>query len=88
MHLDRLGVENGLSTHEADYLKEAGITLASGGWNINYPNAYHGHDPVGCNERIGKAALRFAAERLAHTVAVFKKDENVLKWHAAFQKGM
>ncbi|MBQ8358095.1 MAG: creatininase family protein [Clostridia bacterium] len=87
VHLDRLGIESGLSTHQADYLKEAGIEIVSGGWDINYPNAYHGHDPVDCTENIGRAALRVAAEQLARTVKAFKEDENLLRWHANFQKG-
>ena len=70
-----------ISTHVADYFKDAGIQIRDGGWWMNFPNAYHGHDPVGCNERIGKAALRVSAEKLARTIAVYKKDENLLKWH-------
>ena len=86
--MDRLGIESGLSTHEADYLNEAGITIMNGGWDINYANAYHGHDPIGCNERIGKAAVRMEAERVAHAIKVVKEDQNLLRWHAQFQKGM
>ena len=63
--MDRLGIESGLSTHEADYLSEAGIQMVNGGWDVNYCNAYHGHDPIGCNERIGRAAIRMEAERFA-----------------------
>ncbi|MBE6703022.1 MAG: creatininase family protein [Ruminococcaceae bacterium] len=86
--MDRLGIVSGLSTGETDYLKEAGITVRDGGWNTNYPNAYHGHDPVGCNERIGKAAVRLETERLAHAIKVVKEDKNMLRWHTEFQKGM
>jgi creatinine amidohydrolase len=86
--MDRLGIESGLSTHEADYLNEAGITIMNGGWDINYANAYHGHDPIGCNERIGAAAVRMEAERIAHAIKVVKEDKNLLRWHAEFQKGM
>ncbi|MBQ8358096.1 MAG: creatininase family protein [Clostridia bacterium] len=87
VHLDRLGIESGLSTHEADYLTDAGIQILNGGWDVNFPNAYAGHDPVGCNERIGRAALRLASEQLAHAFKVLKTDENMLRWHANFQKG-
>jgi len=79
--MDRLGIVSGLSTGVADYFKEAGIEIMSGGWDFNYPNALSGHDPVGCNERIGKAALRFEAERLANAIKVMKEDENLWKWH-------
>ena len=68
-------------------LKEAGIRIMDDGWDINYPNAYSGHDPVGCNERIGKAALRFEAERFARAVKVLKEDENLWKWHEERQRG-
>ena len=86
--MDRLGIVSGLSTHETDYLREAGITIRDGGWNTDYPNAYHGHDPVGCNDRIGRAAVRLEAERFAKAIKVVKEDENLLRWHAEFQKGM
>ena len=86
--MDRLGIESGLSTHEADYLSEAGIQMVNGGWDVNYCNAYHGHDPIGCNERIGKAAIRMEAERFAGAIKIVKEDKNLLRWHAEFQKGM
>ncbi len=87
VHLERLGIESGLSTHAADYLKEAGIQIADYGWSQNYPNNYQGHDPIDCNERIGRAALRMEAERIANAFRVFKEDENVLKWHAEMNAG-
>jgi hypothetical protein len=48
------------------------VTLA---WDFNYPNTFAGHDPVGCNERIGKASIRMASERLAEKLKLFKEDE-------------
>jgi len=87
VHLDRLGIESGLSAHKTDYLNDVGIQIVNGGWDINYPNSYEGHDPVDCNERIGRAALRVAAEKLARAIKVYKEDENVLKWHQEMQKG-
>jgi creatinine amidohydrolase len=87
VHLDRLGIESGLSTHETDYLKDVGIQIMNGGWDINYPNAYHGHDPIGCNERIGKAAVHVQSHRLAKALKVLKEDENILRWHHEMQKG-
>lgn len=80
VHLDRLGVESGLNTHVADYLKENGISVVSDGWGYNYPNSYSGEDPVECNERIGRAAVRVGAEVLAKRFKVFKDDENLWKW--------
>lgn len=87
VHLDRLGEESGLSTHKADYLKDARIRIRDGGWDVNYPNSYDGTDPVGCNERIAKCCFRLAAERLAESCRVYKNDENVLKWLDDYQRG-
>ena len=87
VHLERLGIESGLSLHKTDYLKEVGIEIKDHGWGINHPYAFSGHDPEGCNERIGRAALRMQAERLARALKVYKDDENVLKWHEEAQKG-
>jgi len=87
VHLERLGIECGLPNHKTDYLKEVGLRIVNDGWDVEYPNNYDGDDPVGCNERIGKVALRMEAERVAHAFKVFKEDENVLKWHAEMQKG-
>ena len=85
---DMLGIESGLNTHEADYLKAANITIMNGGWDVNFPNAYAGHDPIGCNERIGKASVRLTAEALAHTVKVYKEDKNITRWLLDdYQKG-
>ena len=86
VHLDRLGKENGLSRHKTDYLAKAGLYLPNA-WDINYPDAFTGHDPVGLNERISRAAVRLEAERLAKAVKLFKEDENVLRWHEERQRG-
>ena len=85
--MDRLGIESGLNTHAADYLKEAGIMIQDNGWGQNFPNAYAGDDPVGCNERIAKVCLEVAARKAAHAFKVYKDDENVLRWLDEYQKG-
>ena len=86
--LERLGSESGKSLHKTDYFKEAGIEIRDDGWYIDYPNSYASEvDPVKCNERIGKAALRFKAEDVARAYKVFKEDENLWKWHEEWQKG-
>lgn len=81
VHLDRLGIEDGKNRHLTDKYKEHGIKIRDGGWGIDYPNAYSGDDPVGCNERIGKAAIRMEAERLAKAMKFLKEDEDLIKWH-------
>ena len=83
VHLDRLGIESGLSTHAADKFREHGISIRDGGWFVDRPYAYSGHDPIGCNERIGKAAVRLEAERLAAAIKFIKEDEDLIKWHNA-----
>jgi len=86
VRMDRLGVESGLSTKATQYLNDAGIHLQDDGWIINYLNRYSGHDPYGCNERIGKAAIRVAAEDLAKRLKIIKEDDNILKWNEEFNK--
>ena len=78
VHMERLGIESGQSTHIADKFKEAGIEIDSNGWNFNYPNAYQADDPVGCTPTIGKAQIRIEAHRLANAVRVMKEDELLL----------
>lgn len=86
--LDRLGIESGKSLHKADYFKAAGIEIRDDGWHVDYPYAYAAEfDPTQCNERIGKAAVRIEAEKLAKAYKVFKEDENLWKWHEETQKG-
>ena len=78
MRFDLLGKESGLPTGDSAPYRRAGINLKSGGWHLEFPNAYCGHDPIGMNERIGAAALRIEAERLARAIKFFKEDEKLL----------
>ena len=77
-------IENEFGTIGIDsgFLQEAGIQIMDGGWAINFPNAFHGHDPIGCNERIGKAAVHVQSHRLAKALKVLKEEENLLRWQA------
>ena len=84
---DQLGKESGLPTGLSAQYRKAGIKLADGGWNLEFPNAYCGHDPIGCNERIGKAAIRFETERLANAAKFFKEDTLLLENLNKIQKG-
>lgn len=79
--LNRLGIESGLSENLTAEYAAHGIHLRNMGWDVNYPNAFSGHDPVGCNERIGKAALRMEAERIARGIKFLKEEEQLMKWH-------
>ena len=82
--LDRLGIESGLSRNLTAKYREAGVQIRDGGWGINFPNAYSATDPVGVNERIGRAALQLEAQRLAETVRLIKNDTDLLRWHNGF----
>lgn len=87
VHMERLGIESGLSRNLTKKYADAGIQIRDWGWSIDYPNDYCGHDPIGCNERIGKAALRFEAERFANALRVLKEDEDLMRWHNEQQAG-
>ncbi len=82
VHLDRLGIEDGKRRPLTKYLSDVGLNIRDGGYDIMYPNCFAGDDPYGCNERIGKASLRFSAERAARAYKVYKEDENLMKWEA------
>jgi len=84
--MDRLGVISGLSQNRTAKFREAGIDLRDGGWDFDYPNYYEGHDPVGMNERIGKAAMRIEAERVAKGFKVFKEDTELFPMHLSLWK--
>ena len=66
---DLLGKESGLPTGDNEPYRRVGIGVRDGGWGLDFPNAYCGHDPYGMNERIGAASLRMEAERLAKVEA-------------------
>ena len=78
MRLDLLGIESGLPTGESAPYNRLGIDIKSGGWHLEFPNAYSGTDPYGVNERIGAASFRMEAERLAKAIKFFKEDEKLL----------
>lgn len=82
VRMDRIGIEYGLSLNKTSKFSEAGIQLRDHGWFVNYPNAFAGHAPYGCNERIGKAAVRLEAERVANAFKVMKEDEDLLRWNS------
>lgn len=86
--LHRLGIESGKCRHVSDYLKESRIFMRDDGFFEDYPNGYAAEvDPVDCNERIGKAMVRFSADHVAKAFKTLKEDENLLAWHDARQKG-
>lgn len=74
VHLDRLGIESGIPTGISEKYTRAGFGMY-GQWGMDVPNWYEGHDPVGVNERIGKAAIRLEAERFAKAIKLLKEDD-------------
>ena len=78
MRFDLLGKESGLPTGDSRPYREHGLEVKSNGWHLDYPNAYQGTDPLGMNERIGRATLRMEAERVARAIKFFKEDERLL----------
>ena len=80
VHMEYLGVESGLSTHASDPYKDFDVKMVDGFWPVDYPNELCGHDPVGCNERMGKASIRLETERLARNIKMLKEDTQLRKW--------
>lgn len=81
VHMEKLGLISGKSRNLTGAFKGAGIQIRDHGWGVNFPNWMDSDDPVGCNERIGKAALQIEAERLAYAIKVMKEDKHLLKWN-------
>ncbi|MBE6591879.1 MAG: creatininase family protein [Ruminococcaceae bacterium] len=80
VHMEYLGVESGLNTHASDPYKDFDVKMVDGFWPVDYPNELCGHDPVGCNERMGKASIRLETERLARNIKMLKEDTQLRKW--------
>ncbi|HHW32338.1 MAG TPA: creatininase family protein [Clostridiaceae bacterium] len=81
VRMDRIYALDGLSTNKIKHLDEVGLTESTRFWGVNYPNAYHGHPPEGCNKRIGDCCIRIASEQLARVLRVMKEDDQMLKWN-------
>ncbi len=81
VRMDRADAVSGLSTHEADYLDAVGLGESTRFWGVNYPNSYEGHTPYGCNERIGKCAMRLLTEQAVRIIRTVKYDDNILRWN-------
>ena len=83
MRFDLLGKESGLPTGDSEPYRRVGIGVRDGGWGLDFPNAYCGHDPYGMNERIGAASLRMEAERLAKAIEEVNTAKNLIGSAAA-----
>lgn len=74
VHLDQLGIESGQSRNLSAPYHAVGLTNF-GAWKMDFPDWFEGDDPVGCNERIGKAAIRLEAEQMAKAIKLVKEDD-------------
>ena len=81
VHMECLGKANGKSKNLTGIYKGAGIQIRDYGWEINFPDWIDSDDPIGCNDRIGRVAVRLEAERLANAIRIIKGDKNLIKWH-------
>jgi creatinine amidohydrolase len=81
VRMDKIHDLDGLPTGLTRHLDEAGETFTRFSWGKNYPNAYKGHAPEGCNERIGKATVRVMVENLVRMLRAIKNDDQMLKWN-------
>ena len=72
--LDRLDAEDGSSTHRADHLQKAGVSVVNE-WSANYPNALNGLPSYGVTQTIGQAMDTLCARELAKIFKLLKEDE-------------
>ncbi len=81
VRMDRADAVSGLSTHKADYLNAVGLGESTRFWGVNYPNNYEGDTPWGCNERIGKCAMRLLTDQAVRIIRTLKYEDNILRWN-------
>lgn len=79
VRLDKLYQEDASSTHLYDKFLENNI-ISSNWWDGNWPNAYQCDIHEGMNERIARAMLQAAVEKLSSQIK-FVKEENVTRDH-------
>ena len=74
IRLDLSEKESGLSRHVSDPISKLGIQWG-GSWGVDYPDAYHGHAPIGLTQAIADATAQLHVERLAGMLKMLKNDE-------------
>ncbi len=77
VRLDKIRDLDGHSTHKYDEFYKNGIKAANA-WSGDFPNMYEGDPHDGMNERIAKAMMEAAAEKLASQIK-FIKEENITR---------
>ncbi len=78
VRLDKLYQEDAASTKRYDSFLENNI-IASHWWSGNWPNSYQCDIHDGMNERIAKAMLQAAVEKLASQIKFVKEEEETRK---------
>lgn len=76
VHMDRLGIISGESLGLSEKYKELGIQIRDAGWGMDFPNWIDSDEPIGCNERIGKQAIKLESERVANLIRGIKNKES------------
>ena len=66
--------ESGLSRHVSDPISSLGIQWGDS-WGVDYPDAYHGHAPIGLTQAIADATVHLHVQRLAGMLKTLKNDE-------------
>ena len=73
VRLDRCEVDDGLNRHITDPISSLGIQWGIG-WDVDYPDAYCGHAPIGLTQAIADAAIEIHVERVAKVLKTLKDD--------------
>ena len=82
--INKMGEEDGESTHKTDHLSERGIYTARN-WLINFPNSYSASYFPYANERLARAYTEIRVDYIASVFKAFKEDSTLLeeneKWN-------
>ena len=73
VRLDRSEVNNGLNRHVSDPISKLGIQWGDS-WGVDFPDAYHGHAPIGLTKAIADAMFEINVERLTNVIKTLKDD--------------
>ena len=78
VRLDKLYDLDASSTHRYDKFLENNV-IAANWWSGNWPNSYQCDVHEGMNERIARAMLQAAVEKLASQIKFVKEEEETRK---------
>lgn len=75
VHMERLGTLSSESLGISEKFRQSGVQIRDTGWGMDFPNWIDSDEPVGCNEQIGKMAIRLESERVANLIRGIKNKE-------------